>query len=56
MYVSLVLWRTIQSRGRGWLRENDAVVEDATEDCRKIKYGEIEGKRKVKDALIKRQR
>ncbi len=38
LFVSLILRRTIHSRIKGWLKANNAVVEDAIEELKKIKY------------------
>lgn len=56
LFVSLVLRRTIHSRIKGWLKANNAVVEDAIEELKKIKYVKLKGKWKLKDALTKSQR
>ena len=56
MFVALILWRAIHSRIKGWLKRNNATVEDAIEVLKQIKYVKIEGKWKMKDAITKSQR
>ncbi len=46
MFVALILWRTIHSRIKGWLKRNNATVEDAIEVLKQIKYLKIDGKKK----------